>query len=190
MKLPALAALALLAAPAARAAIIQFDLIGRGGVGLLATNETGTINGTPGSGGEIGTGISFDDVLSVLTINVGWGSANGFQSLTGNATAGHIHGPTTSSGSASFNENAGVRYGLDGGAGWNPSASAGGVTATTVNISAGDVPALLAGRFYINIHTSTNPGGELRGNLVPIPEPAAASLALVAGALLTVRRRR
>ena len=183
-----LLAATLLAAPCASAAVIQFDLIGKGGTGLLATNENGTINGTPGSGGEVGPGISFDDVTSVLTINVGWGATNGFVNLSGTATAGHIHGPTASSGSAAFNENAGVRFGLDGGAGWNP-AVGGGITNTTVTISAGDVPALMAGRFYINIHTAANPGGELRGNLVPIPEPATGVLALLAGTLAARRRR-
>src|SRR5262245_35423224 len=78
------------------AAILQFDLIGKAGTGLLPGNENGTVLGTPGSGGEISGGITFNDVTNVLTLNTGWGTANGFTNLTGNATAGHLHGPTAS----------------------------------------------------------------------------------------------
>src|SRR5262245_24782588 len=54
-------------------ALIQFDLRGNGGAGLLSSNQNGIITGTPGSGGEIGAGIIYDDVTKMLTINVGWG---------------------------------------------------------------------------------------------------------------------
>ena len=48
---------------------------------------------------------------------------------------------------------------------------------------------LLGGRFYVNIHTSGNPGGEIRGYIV-VPEPSHAMLALVGlGSLCLVRRR-
>jgi len=66
-----------------RSAIIEFDLLGKAGPGLLPGNEAPT---TPvGSGGEIGAGIFFNDVTLQLTINVGWGSGNGFTDLTGPA---------------------------------------------------------------------------------------------------------
>ena len=88
----------------AEAHMISFDLVGKAGAGLLSGNQNQPINGTPGSGGESGSGIVFNDQTAVLTINVAWGSGNGFTNLTGNATAGHIHGPTASSAPASFNE--------------------------------------------------------------------------------------
>jgi hypothetical protein len=172
----------------AQATIFQFDLLGKGGAGLLSTNENGVINGAPGSGGEIGAGIFFDDSTNVLTVNVGWGSANGFTNLSGNATVGHIHGPTASGGVASFTQNAGVRYGLDNAPGWNNSASAGGFIGTRT-ILAGDVAALFAGRFYINVHTSANTPGEIRGNLVLVPTPSAAAVLGLVG-LAGLRRRR
>src|SRR5688572_14254694 len=89
----------------AHAAVIPFDLFGRSGAGLLGANENPTVVGG-GSGGELGTGILFDDVTLVLSINVGWGTANGFTDLTGNTTLGHLHGPTAT---PAFTENAGVR---------------------------------------------------------------------------------
>lgn len=181
-------------ASAASAALIPFDLMGKAGPGLLSGNENGTINGTPGTGGEIGAGIFFDDVAKTLTVNVGWGSANGFTNLTANATAAHVHGPTAASGTASFTQNAGVLIGLDGGVfTFNNSLSGGFITGTSAALSAVNEAALFNGRLYINVHTSINGGGEIRGNLIPVPEPstyAAIAGALAIGVAVVARRRR
>lgn len=152
----------------AEANIISFDLLGKAGPGLLAGNQNGTINGTPGSGGEVGNGIVFNDQTGVLSIEVGWGSGKGFTNLSGNATAGHIHGPTASSGTAAFNEDAPVMINLDDTAGWNPSATNGGIT-RSVTLNSTQIAHLFAGRLYVNIHTAANGGGEIRGNLVKQP---------------------
>jgi hypothetical protein len=163
------------------AAIISFDLIGRAGPGLLPGNEIGTITSTA-TGGENGLGIFFDDVSNVLTINVGWGTNDGFLgALTGNATAMHLHGP------AGINSNAGILVGLDSLAGYSNAANGGGFNGT-VTLSAANETHLLAGNLYINIHTAANGGGELRANLIAVPEPT--SLLLVAGASLALARRR
>lgn len=166
----------------ASAATWQVDLLGRAGPGLLAGNETGAVVGTPGTGGEVGSGITFDDVTKILSINIGWGSAAGHTgSLTGNVTGLHIHGP------ASFTTNAGVLVGLDGLPGFNNLANGGGFSnSTNVVLSATNEARLFNGQLYINVHTSTNGGGELRGNLI-VPEPAA--LTLLALSPLALRRR-
>ena len=196
MKLPSLPTLiftaAILSCSVSQAATIAFDLKGYSGFGLLAANET-SASISLGWGGEIGAGITFDDVTNVLTLNFGWGSANGFGNLTGTATAGHIHGSTASGGASAFTQSAGVKYGLDGLAGWNSSASAGGLTGAgnTVNILAGDVTGLLNGQFYVNVHTSVNGTGELRGNLVQAaPEPTSLGLMAVSALGFLARRRR
>src|SRR5947207_12598108 len=84
----------------ARADIIQIDLLGNAGMGLLPGNENPPTTG--GSGGEVGAGIFFDTVTLQLTINIAWGSGNGFTDLTGTATAGHKPGPTADPAHTSF----------------------------------------------------------------------------------------
>lgn len=161
----------------ASANIIDITLMGNGGIGLLGGSENPPVVGG-GSGGEIGAGITFDDVTLQLTINIGWGSGMGFTNLTGTASAGHIHGPTLNPFPGSFNDNAGVMIGLDSLPGWNPSASVGGFSGTVL-LTAAQTTALNEGRLYINIHTSVNPTGEIRGYLI-VPEPSSLAL-LVTG---------
>ncbi len=154
------------------AAIVNFQLQGKGGSGLLGANENqaNPVNG--GSGGMIGSGIFLDDVTRILSINVGWGAGNGFTNLTGVVNAMHIH---LSAPDPSFLANGPVHIGLDGLAGFNPSSTAGGLNAT-VNLTVEDVGSLLAGRFYLNAHTTQFPGGEIRGNITAVPEPTALGL--------------
>jgi CHRD domain/PEP-CTERM motif len=174
----------------AHAATILFDLQGKAGSGLLSGNENVAISGNPGTGGELGSGIRFDDSTMILSIFVGWGSVNGFTDLTGNTTLGHLHGPTTSGGTAAFTQNANVRYTLHTLPEWNSSASAGGFNGS-IAIQPGDVAALLNGQFYFNAHTSLNPNGEIRGQLVVVPEPSTWALfVLGAGGLLCWKQRR
>ena len=176
-----------------QADIVQFDLLGKAGPGLLSGNEVPS-NSSTGSGGEIGAGISLDTDTFVLTINIGWGSGNGFTDLTGDATVGHVHGATASTPPAAFNETASP---LPGGVGdlhtkpgWNPSASSGSFQGS-ITLSASQVTELLDGRYYINVHTQANSGGEIRGQLVQVPEPSSIALLAVgaAGFLFLLRRR-
>jgi hypothetical protein len=185
------AALAILAgASQAHAALHFFRLEGKAGIGLLSGNENHAMNPgfTAGSGGLRTTAMVFDDASRSLSINFGWGSANGFTNLSGNATLGHIHGPTAIGGISSFTQNASVRYVLDNLAGWNNNASSGGFIGS-VTINVGDVAALFDGKFYVNVHTSANAPGELRGNIVLIPAPGAAACLGLFG-LVALRRKR
>lgn len=166
------------------AAIVLFDLQGKAGAGLLPGNENPAVTG--GTGGEIGGGISYNDVTNLLTINVGWGSVNGFTNLAGAVNNSHIHGATASSGTASFLENAGVLFNLPR---VDSTANAGSIS-TSVTLTEPQEAELLAGRYYINVHTTANGGGEIRGNLVAVPEPGRALLAGIGGFMLALRRRR
>lgn len=172
------------------AQIITFDLVGQGGSGLLSSNETGTVTGSPGSGGETSTGITYDSGTQMLTINVGWGSGNAFTDLSGAATGAHIHGPAGQSATAGVL----INFGTDAAYSFTSGAANGGVTGTK-DISGLATADLLAGNWYINIHTSENGGGEIRGNLVQtsaVPEPSAFAFLAGFGALglVATRRRR
>ena len=87
-------------------------------------------------------------------------------------------------------QNAAVKYPLNTLAGWNSSASSGGFNGT-ISILDADEAALLNGQFYFNAHTSLNPGGEIRGELIMVPEPSTwACFGLGAAGLLWSMRRR
>ena len=73
-----------------------------------------------------------------------------YTGLTGPATAGHFHGP------AAATSNAGVVQG------WATAESGSEGSATLTAAQAAD---LVAGRWYANIHTKANPGGEIRGQM-------------------------
>ena len=74
-----------------------------------------------------------------------------YSGLSGPATMAHFHGP------AMAGQNAGVVVPLT-----NP-ASAVESSATLTEAQAND---LLAGKWYINVHTAANPGGEIRGQVL------------------------
>ena len=49
---------------------------------------------------------------------------------------------------------------------------------------------LIAGDTYLNLHTQAYPGGEIRGQLVLIPEPTSLGLVALGAGVLLMRRRR
>lgn len=197
MKKLSLLALALVAASSADAAIIPFDLTGTAGTGLLPGNEPGSITG--GTGGEILNtstsqfGIFFDDLGTIgdggnLTINIGWGSGNGFSDLSSNVSNQHIHGPTANNfgfnGTANFTQTSGNTIALT----RTSNSPVNGQILNVVSLTGAQEADLFNGKFYINVHTTNNGGGEARGFLIPVPEPSAAALA--AGGLLGLLARR
>ncbi|MDZ4403028.1 CHRD domain-containing protein [Prosthecobacter sp.] len=181
-----MAAFSLAAAGSLSASTILFDLQGTGGVGLLNTSEPGSPAG--GTGGEIGGGISYDDVTNLLTINVGWGSSQGFTDLSSLSNNSHLHGPTTNNNGNGFTETAGVLFNLT----RSSNATTGGtITQTLTALSGAQETDLLNGKYYINIHTVNNGGGELRGFLVQaVPEPSRTLLGMLGVGLLMFRRSR
>ena len=74
-----------------------------------------------------------------------------YSGLSGPATAAHFHGP------AEAGKNAGVAVAIP-----NATTSPNEGSATLTDAQAAD---LLAGKYYVNVHTAANPGGEIRGQV-------------------------
>ena len=74
-----------------------------------------------------------------------------YSGLSGPATAAHFHGP------AEPGKNAGVAVAIP-----NATSSPAEGSATLTDAQAAD---LVAGKYYVNIHTAANPGGEIRGQV-------------------------
>lgn len=172
----------------AQATVFQFNLIGTGGPGLLASNQPG--DGLGGSGGELESlgGITYDDVTMALMLNVGWGSDNGFTDLTSTLISAGIFGPMMIDDDG-FSVITGRLFSL---------------TATTTLASGGQVLAasnpitltipqqadLYSGLYFLRLATVNNEAGETQGSLVMVPETSSSLLGLVSLSLLTLRRRR
>ena len=171
------------------------------------TVYTATLSGPAESppNASAGTGtstVTIDDVANTMLVEVN------FSGLTGTTTASHIHATTA----LGFTGTAGVATQLPTFSGFPLGVTSGTysnlfdlLTATTYNPSfvtanggtvAGAESALLSaigsGRAYLNIHTTAFPGGEIRGFLVAVPEPATWGMMLLGFAAigLAFRRRR
>jgi hypothetical protein len=132
-------------------------------IGLLADlnadQATPAPTGVPADAGGSAL-LAFDPATNTLGWHVHW------QNLSGPATAMHFHGP------AGFGETAGVQLNVG---------AISGLTSPSIGsavITDEFEEQLLSGNWYLNIHTAQNPPGEIRGQVVP--EPASATLALVA----------
>lgn len=160
---------------------------------------------SPEVAGATGSGtvqVTFDTLAQTLAISSSWSG------LSGTTTVAHIHCCTAvpGTGTVGVAVTPGTLPGF-------PVGVTGGTYATVLDLSltstytggfltfgggsaAGASAALLAGmqsgRAYFNVHTSTYPGGEIRGFLTAVPEPGTWALLLVgfalAGGALRVRR--
>ncbi len=139
-----------------------------------------------GGGARQGSGfVNLSLSGTTLTLN------GSFSGITTPSTAAHIHGP------APVGVNAGVIYNLGGPVipiGVTSGSIAGSVNLATIGTYtlAQQLSDLNNSLWYINIHNSTFPGGEIRGQIIPVPEPSTWALmgfgAL--GALWALRRRK
>lgn len=114
---------------------------------MSAANEVPALNTTTFSGTGAVTG-TYNSTTNVLQYSVSW---NG---ISGVATAAHFHGPALAGVVAAVqipftlvnNGNTGSATG-------------------TITLSDAQEADLLAGKWYANVHTATNPGGEIRGQV-------------------------
>lgn len=114
-------------------------------------------NVSPASG--FGT-VVLNAAQNLITVDENW------TGLVAPATASHIHGP------AGLLANAPVLFGFSG----VPAATTGAIPTQSFAITPAQVTDLFNGLFYMNIHDSAFPGGEIRGQLIAVPEPSALAL--------------
>ena len=165
---------------------------------LSGPNESPS-NASPGTGNAL---VTID--TSAHTLNI---ISDVFSGLLGTTTASHIHCCTTVPGTGAAGvatqvpSFTGFPLGVTAGSysrafdltlasSWNPAfvtASGGTVSQAEALLAAGAA----AGEAYLNIHTNSFPGGEIRGFLVAVPEPGTFAFAVagLAGLLLALRRR-
>ena len=129
-------ALTLCLATAASAAMIEYKA-------TLDGKSEVPPNATTGFGGLVAT---LDTTPKSLTYTLT------FQGLSGPAGAAHFHGP------AAAGANAGVALPIGGKGPASPVTG----TATLTDTQVAD---LEAGKWYVNVHTAANPGGEIRGQV-------------------------
>jgi hypothetical protein len=184
-------AAALTCANAAQAAINIYSAT------LTGPNESPP-NASPGTGFAT---VTIDDILNTMRVQVS------FSGLTGTTTASHIHAATASpfSGTAGVATTtptfAGFPLGVTAGSydntldlllssSYNPAyITANGGTPASAETAL--LSSIASGKAYLNVHSTTFGGGEIRGFLVAVPEPASWALMLLGfGAIgLAVRRR-
>lgn len=177
----------------AQAAVFQYSVTLDGLSENPPTTSQGTGNGT----------VNYDDVAQTLQMQV---TFSGLISTNGSGTtASHIHAPTLvpggNAGVATQPTLVGFPLGVFSGSfsntldltlasSWNPAY----VTAnggTPAGAESALASAMAGGQAYWNIHSQAFGGGEIRGFLVPVPEPTTiALLGLGAGALVWRLRRK
>lgn len=153
-------------------------------------------NASPGTGFA---SVIYDDTAHTLFIDLV------FSGLLGTTTASHIHAATAAAGTGTAGVAtttptfAGFPLGVTSGSyintldltlasSYNPAyiTANGGTTATA---EAALAAAIASGRAYLNVHTSVFGGGEIRGFLIPVPEPGTFALLGLGGLGLAVFAR-
>jgi len=132
-------------------------------VGAATINLFATIDGNqevpPTGSPATGTGaMVYDDVTNLLSWNISYTAG----SMVGTPTVSHFHGP------APVGSNAGIQVDI-------VANSGGSITSPMIGSATITEPQevdLLAELWYINIHSTAFPGGEIRGQVV-VPIPAA-----------------
>lgn len=136
-------------APISRAQLVMFE------AHLTGSQETPS-NASAGTGFATA---SLDLATDLFIFSDSWSG------LSAPDTATHIHAPAPPGTSASviipFTAANGFVAGLTSGS-----------VSYTNTLTPTQASQLLAGLFYVNVHTTVFPGGEIRGQLLAVPEPA------------------
>ena len=120
-------------------------------ISLTGSQEI-SLNGSTAAAGGIAT---FDTIADTISLGVF------FTGLSSSATASHIHdGASGVSGPV-----------IESFVPFTPAATSGSIVGGPLTFPLAYVSDLLAGNTYFNIHDAVFPGGEIRGQLVPVSQP-------------------
>jgi hypothetical protein len=154
-----------------------------------AQSFTASLNGAQDGGGlRSGTGY-----VTLTLTGTALSLSGSFSGLSTNMTAGHIHGP------AAPGFNASVIYDLVAPGILTGVGTKSGTYSGTVNLIpnptgyttiAQQLTDLNSGLWYLNIHSVTFGGGEIRGQILPVPEPSALGFAALGTGILACALRR
>lgn len=163
----------------AKAAVFELNFAG----GLMnGENVRPNPINTPATGGEIvgisepEPGISYNDSTHQLFLNFGWGDAVGFSDLNGNMISAEIRGPADADGDGERLYsllplvNTITSGGHDGGVFQRTLQLVPNPNNRGFSIEAQESQ-LLAGQWFITVGSSYAGPDEIRGQLVPVPEP-------------------
>ncbi len=123
---------------------------------LSGANES-PVNSSTATG--VGT-VVLNAAMDQITVDLS------YSGLTAPATAAHIHGP------AAAGVNANVLFPFTG----VPAATSGTIPEQTFAITSTELGYLQNGLLYMNVHDANFPGGEIRGQLLLVPEPGSVAL--------------
>jgi hypothetical protein len=146
------------------------------GAGCSSSNDNSGAGGTFGTAGSVsvsltGAGevppttstgtadlmVSWDPVMRMVSVS------GSFTGLSADATNAHLHGPATATTMLGP-----VIFGLTVTKG-TPGTS--GTVSGSKNLGFNDWVAFMGGMTYLNIHTTTNPNGEIRAQVLPTATP-------------------
>ena len=163
-------------------AIFGFAIVLAAGTASAQWTFQATLSGLGENPVNASTATGFGTVIlnasqTQITVNESWSGLIG-----GPATASHIHGP------GGVGTNAAVLFPFTG----VPAATSGSIPEQTFSITATQVGYLFSGFLYMNVHDATFGGGEIRGQLLLVPEPSTIGLLGlgIGGVVLQAYRRR
>ncbi|MCB9338778.1 MAG: HYR domain-containing protein [Lewinellaceae bacterium] len=126
----------------------------------FTVEQVATITGTMNGGFEVPPTSSLGTGTLSGTVSVSSGSFNlnvAFSGLGSNVVAAHIHNAPAGSNGGVIIDLVGLGF---------PTGVTAGTFSTNISLTPAQVTELLAGNLYVNIHTTGNPGGEIRGQLL------------------------
>lgn len=130
---------------------------------LFSANLTSSQQVPPNSSTATGFGtVLLNDAQNMIAVNFT------YTGLTTQVTVGHIHGP------APLGVNAPVLFDFT--SALPPASTSGTIAEQMFSINPTQVNNLRGGLLYFNLHSTTFPGGEIRGQIAAVPESQPLSL--------------